>query len=391
MTDGMLLRELLQESDLASYSVLMIDEAHERTLHTDVLFGLVKDIARFRPDLKLLISSATLDAAKFSDFFDDAPIFKVPGRRFPVDLYYTKQPEADYVEAAVTTVLQIHVTQPKGDILVFFTGQEEIESAQEMLTVRTRNLGTRVRELQILPVYASLPSDQQAKIFAPTPPNARKVVLATNIAETSLTIDGIIYVIDAGFAKQNSFNPRTGMESLIVTPISRAAANQRAGRAGRVAAGKCFRLYTAWSFANELDEGTTPEIQRVNLTTVILMLKSLGIDDLLNFDFMDPPPAEIMIKALELLYALGALNDEGQLTMLGRRMAEFPLDPQLSKAILAAEKLKCVQQSITIAAMLSVGAAIYYRPKEKLLHADNAHRNFLRPGGDHMKLLATYD
>ena len=201
MTDGMLLRELLQESDLASYSVLMIDEAHERTLHTDVLFGLVKDIARFRPDLKLLISSATLDAAKFSDFFDDAPIFKVPGRRFPVDLYYTKQPEADYVEAAVTTVLQIHVTQPKGDILVFFTGQEEIESAQEMLTIRTRNLGTRVRELQILPVYASLPSDQQAKIFAPTPPNARKVVLATNIAETSLTIDGIIYVIDAGFAK----------------------------------------------------------------------------------------------------------------------------------------------------------------------------------------------
>lgn len=211
-----------------------------------------------------------------------------------------------------------------------------------MLTVRTRNLGTRVRELLILPVYSSLPSDQQAKIFLPTPPTARKVVLATNIAETSLTIDGIIYVIDAGFAKQNSFNPRTGMESLIVTPISKAAANQRAGRAGRVSAGKCFRLYTAWSFANELDEGTTPEIQRVNLTNVILMLKSLGIDDLLNFDFMDPPPAEIMIKALELLYALGALNDEGQLTMQGRRMAEFPLDPQLSKVIISAEKLKCV-------------------------------------------------
>nr|MBE5726286.1 lethal (2) 37Cb [Cucujiformia] len=184
MTDGTLHREFLSEPDLQSYSVMIIDEAHERTLHTDILFGLVKDIARFRPDLKLLISSATLDAQKFSEFFDDAPIFRIPGRRFPVDIYYTKAPEADYVDACVISVLQIHATQPLGDILVFLTGQEEIESCQELLTDRTRRLGSKVKELIILPVYANLPSDMQAKIFEPTPPGARKVILATNIAET---------------------------------------------------------------------------------------------------------------------------------------------------------------------------------------------------------------
>nr|NVI75490.1 lethal (2) 37Cb [Cucujiformia] len=183
MTDGTLHREFLSEPDLQSYSVMIIDEAHERTLHTDILFGLVKDIARFRPDLKLLISSATMDVAKFSEFFDDAPMFQIPGRRFPVDIYYTKAPEADYVDACVVSVLQIHVTQPLGDVLVFLTGQDEIETCQELLQDRIRRLGSKVRELIILPVYANLPSDMQAKIFEPTPPGARKVILATNIAE----------------------------------------------------------------------------------------------------------------------------------------------------------------------------------------------------------------
>ena len=300
LTDGMLLREFLSAPDLAPYSVMMVDEAHERTLHTDVLFGLAKDVARFRPDLKLLISSATLDAEKFSEFFDGAPIFRIPGRRYPVDILYTRAPEADYVHAAVVTVLQIHVSQPLnanvkeigngsdggddgeegkekkkkpstssaavgGDILVFLTGQEEIEAAEELIKSRLKGLGSTVGELIVAPIYANLPSEMQARIFEPTPVGARKVVLATNIAETSLTIDGISFVVDPGFAKQSAYNPRTGVSSLVVTPISKASAQQRAGRAGRTAPGKAFRLYTAWSFQNELEDNTIPEIQRTNL------------------------------------------------------------------------------------------------------------------------------
>ncbi|EHK97866.1 P-loop containing nucleoside triphosphate hydrolase [Glarea lozoyensis ATCC 20868] len=388
MTDGMLLREFMTEPDLGGYSALMIDEAHERTVHTDILLALVKDLARERPEMKLLISSATMDAKGFATYFDDAPIFNIPGRRYPVDIHYTPQPEANYLAAAITTVFQIHTSQGKGDILVFLTGQDEIEAAEQNITEISRKLGSRVPELVICPIYANLPSELQSKIFEPTPNGARKVVLATNIAETSLTIDGIVYVIDPGFVKENNYNPATGMSKLVAVPCSRASANQRSGRAGRVGPGKCFRLYTKWAFMNEMEDNTTPEIQRTNLNGVVLLLKSLGINDLLEFEFMNPPPTETLIGALNQLFALQALNHQGELTKLGRQMAEFPTDPMLAKAILAADKLGCVEEVLSIVSMLSESAALFFRPKDKKIHADSARARFtVKEGGDHLTLL----
>ncbi|KAK7431920.1 hypothetical protein QQZ08_001539 [Neonectria magnoliae] len=392
MTDGMLLREFMTEPDLSGYSAIMIDEAHERTVHTDILLALVKDLSRERPDLKLLISSATMNAEKFAQYFDDAPIFNIPGRRYPVDIYYTPAPEANYLAAAITTTFQIHTTQGKGDILIFLTGQDEIEAAELEISETAKKLGSRIKELVICPIYANLPSELQSKIFEPTPNGARKVVLATNIAETSLTIDGIVYVIDPGYVKENVYNPATGMSNLVVVPCSRASANQRSGRAGRVGPGKCFRLYTKFAYMNEMDESTTPEIQRTNLNGVVLQLKSLGINELLDFEFMDPPPTEALIGALNQLFALQALNHKGEMTKLGRQMAEFPTDPMLAKAVLAADKEKCVEEVLSIVSMLGEGSALFFRPKDKKIHADSARNRFtIKDGGDHLTLLNVYN
>lgn len=388
LTDGMLLREFMAEPTLDGYSAIMIDEAHERTVHTDILLALVKDLARERPELKVLISSATMNATKFAEYFDDAPIFNIPGRTHPVEVFYTPQPEANYLAAAITTVFQIHTSQGKGDILVFLTGQDEIEAAEQNITEIARKLGTRVKELIICPIYANLPSELQSKIFEPTPEGARKIILATNIAETSLTIDGIVYVIDPGFVKQNVYEPKTGLSKLVAVPCSRASANQRSGRAGRVGPGKCFRLYTKWAYMNEMDESTTPEIQRTNLNNIVLLLKSLGVNDLLDFDFMDPPPTDTLISALNTLFALQALNHAGELTKVGRQMAEFPTDPSIARAILAADKLGSVEEILTITSMLAESGALFFRPKDKKIHADSARARFtIKEGGDHLTLL----
>jgi len=389
MTDGMLMREYLADNDLKRYSALMLDEAHERTIHTDVLFGLLKDLCRRRPDLKIIVTSATLDAEKFSSYFFQCPIFTIPGRTFPVEILYTKEPESDYLDAAMITVMQIHLSEPAGDILVFLTGQEEIDTCCETLYSRMQALGDLAPELIILPVYSALPSEIQSRIFEPAPPGARKCIVATNIAEASLTIDGIYYVVDPGFSKQKAFNAKLGMDSLVVTPISQASARQRAGRAGRTGPGKCYRLYTEMAYKTEMLPTNIPEIQRTNLGNVVLQLKAMGINDLLGFDFMDPPPVATLIGAMESLHALGALDDEGLMTRLGRKMAEFPLEPNLSKMLLLSVDLGCSDEILTITALLSVENP-FFRPKDRQAQADMKKAKFHQAEGDHLTLLTVY-
>ena len=391
MTDGVLLRETLRESDLDTYSCIIMDEAHERSLHTDVLFGILKKVVARRRDFRLIVTSATLNSEKFSNFFGSVPIFNIPGRTFPVETLYSKTPVEDYVEGAVKQALAIHIAYPPGDILIFMTGQEEIETVAYALEERLEQL-TKVGTcppLSVLPIYSQLPSDLQAKIFQEAPGGIRKCVVSTNIAETSLTLDGVMYVVDTGYCKLSVYNPRMGMNALQIFPCAQAAVNQRKGRAGRTGPGTCYRLYTEMAFKHEMLAMTVPEIQRTNLGNVVLLLKSLNVENLLDFDFMDPPPQDNILNSMYQLWILGALDNTGGLTRMGAKMVEFPVDPPLAQMLLKAEELKCSNEILTVIAMLSV-PPIWFRPKDREEESDAAREKFFVPESDHLTLLNVY-
>ncbi|KAL0875561.1 hypothetical protein Bca101_025266 [Brassica carinata] len=389
-TDDLLLREALVDPLLSSYSVIIVDEAHERTVPTDILLALLKRLQLDRSKavnersetgnkgrkvspLKLIImSAASLDARVFSEYYGGAKALHVIGRRFPVEILYTVHHETD--AALVITIFQIHLEEEPGDILVFLTGEDEIESVERLVQERLEHLPEEERKLLPLAIFSARPSEQQMRVFAPAPIGFRKVVLVTNIAETSIAIPGIRYVVDPGWVKARSYDPSKGMET---------------GLAGREGPGKCFRLYSHREF-EKLEDSTKPEIKRCNLSNVILKLKGLGYDDIFGFDFIDKPSRSAIVKALAELHLLGALTDDYKLEEpAGHQMARLPLDPLYSRALVLANQFNCLEEMLITVAVLSVESIFFY-PREKREEARTSRNHFASVEGDHLTYLSVY-
>ncbi|KAM0752482.1 P-loop containing nucleoside triphosphate hydrolase protein [Meredithblackwellia eburnea MCA 4105] len=415
MTDGSLLAEMLSDRDLDRYEVVILDEAHERSLRTDMLMGFLKQIQQRRQvkvdewnksqrkgkdsvpheserhptPLKIVIMSATIDAKRFSDFFNQAPVLYVKGKQYQVRLWYSKEPVIDYSEAALKTIFEIHTLRPAGDVLVFLPGQEDIENLSASIKKYLPDLATsfpKAGSLLVLPLYAKLPPQEQAKAFLPAPPNTRKVILSTNVAETSVTIPGIVHVIDCGLAKEKFFHANVGIDTLIAENISQSSAIQRAGRAGRERNGFCYRLYTEEDF-KRLPEVATPEIQRVSMTFAILHILAAGQEDVFKFDFMDSPSEGSIKTSLQILLGLEALDNSNKITKLGKSMAGLPLDPQYARILLAAFDAGCPSDIIDLVALVGLRDQLFINSFEKREAANLARKKFHHRSGDHMMLL----
>ncbi len=378
MTDGILLAEIHGDPLLRRYDTIVIDEAHERSLTIDFLLGWLKRILPQRPDLKVVVSSATIETKRFSDFFGGAPVVEVEGRTFPVDvLYEPPADELDLPEAVANAVENVTSLDPRGDILVFLPGEREIrESEQELL-------GRDLRHTIVQPLYARLSAAEQARVFASIP--QRRVILATNVAETSLTIPGIVYVIDTGVARLSRYDPRSGTTRLQIEAISQASADQRKGRCGRVRDGICVRLYDEASFAAR-PAFTDPEIKRTGLAGVILRMKALGLGDVEDFPFLDPPHSRSITEGYRTLEELGALGPGRELTPVGEQLARFPVDPRIARMILAGADLGCLRDVLVVAAALNVQDP-RERPRDAQQKADELHRRFRDERSDFVGVL----
>jgi ATP-dependent RNA helicase DHR2 len=444
----MLLQEVLRDPEMEAYSAVVVDEVHERSVNVDLILGflrrLVADLEsgktkRRRTPLKVVVMSATADVESLVRFFDeglkepervedqvgdakegqqeetavvsqqnptkgrvssdgsgntskDSRISTcfVEGRQYPVKTIYLSEPTQDWVESALKLIFQIHYKEPlPGDILVFLTGQDTIESLEKLVNDYAQGMDNDVPKLLALPLFAALPQAAQQAIFTPAPPKTRKVILSTNIAETSVTVPGIRHVIDSGKSKTKQYRTRLGLESLLVKPISRSAAIQRQGRAGREAPGTCYRLYTEDGYRG-LEERSVPEILRVDLSSALLVMKARGVDDVLNFPFLDAPPRDAMEKALLQLLHLGALNQDGSISEAGLTMSKFPLSPPLACVLVeaASPERNCLEDIIDIIATLSVeNIFLNLVSEEKKEEAEAARRDLFRREGDHATLM----
>ncbi|MFS8069705.1 MAG: ATP-dependent RNA helicase HrpA, partial [Byssovorax sp.] len=379
MTDGILLAEIQGDPWLRAYDTIILDEAHERSLNIDFLLGYMVRLLPKRPDLRVIVSSATLETDRFSAFFNKAPVIQVSGRTYPVEVIYrpNERDEIDLGESIAETVEEITAIDPREDILVFLPGEREIHEAEGALAAHA------LPHTVVLPLYGRLGAADQARIFQSLP--QRRIVLSTNVAETSLTIPGIVYVIDAGTARINRHNPRSGVTQLLVEPISRASADQRKGRAGRTRSGVCFRLYEKQDF-DLRPAHTDPELLRVGLAGAILQMKALGLGEIDAFPFLDPPPKRAVDEGYRVLEEIGALDGDRALTDIGKKLARLPLDPRIGRMILGGEQESSLREVLIIAAALGVQDP-RERPMAAQKRADDSHRRFRDETSDFGSLL----